>query len=784
MLTKEFCPILLPLLFLLFHNTYYAQQPTQSIRGNITDLYSHEAVAFATIIIQNTDPVVGTISNDEGYFELKDIPVGRYNIQVSFIGYEPVIIREVQVISAKETIIDIQLKESQTSLNEVIIKPRVNKEQPLNAMASVSARMLSVDEAKRFAGGFDDPARLASSFAGVASNIGNNGIVVRGNAPKFLQWRMEGIEIPNPNHFADIDAFGGGGLTALSTQMLANSDFFTGAFPAEYGNALSGVFDIFMRNGNNQNHEHSFQIGAIGIDASSEGPLKKGGNASYLFNYRYSTLALMESLLPENAGGIRYQDLSFKLKFPTKKAGTFTLWGMGLIDRSGQEAKRDSLNWDYYSHKEEQNVKQYMGAVGLSHRYSLNDKSFIKTTVASTINGLDLSTKALNNQLELSPLEKIKNNHSNITFTSFVNTKFGVKHTNKTGVILTGILYDFHFQNSLSNDGILQTISNENGFSSLLSAYTNSSYSLTNNVMLNLGVHTQLFTLNNRYTIEPRLGLKWHFKSNQSVGLGYGLHSRLEKLNYYFATHPETDDKLINKNMDFTKSHHFVLSYNRTIGENTHLKIEPYYQQLFDVPVVAGSSFSLINIQKDWFFNEKLENTGKGRNYGIDLTLEQYLFNGYYFMATASLFNSEYTGGDDNWYHTRYNRNYLFNFLAGKEWQIGKNNQNIFGLNIRVSYQGGDRYTPVNETQSLHTQSVVFDESKPFSKQFPAAFTGHITINYKVNKEKNTHEFAFKLLNATMYEEFTSFEYNLKQHRIDEVRDAIIIPNISYKIQF
>lgn len=782
--TKEFQPVLLLSFLLFFYGITYGQQPTQSIRGNITDLYSQEAIAFATIVIQNSDSAIGTISNDDGYFELKDVPVGRHDIQVSFIGYEPVIVREVEVVSAKETFLTIRLKESQTSLDEVIIKPRVNKEQPLNSMASVSARMLSVDEAKRFAGGFDDPARLASSFAGVASNVGNNGIVVRGNAPKFLQWRMEGIEIPNPNHFADIDAFGGGGLTALSSQMLANSDFFTGAFPAEYGNALSGVFDIFMRNGNSQNHEHSLQIGAIGMDASSEGPIKKENNSSYLFNYRYSTLALLSSVLPENAGGVRYQDLSFKLNFPTKKAGTFTLWGIGLIDRSGQEAKRDSLDWSYYSDKEEQDVKQYMGAAGLSHRYFLNDKSYIKTTIATTTNGLDYYTETLNNNLTLMPFEKIKSTHSNITLTSFINTKFNANHTNKTGIIVTGILYDFQLQNSEVNEGILQTITNENGFSSLLSAYSNSSYSFSKNWVANIGLHTQLFTLNNQYTIEPRLGLKWQFKPNQSFGLGYGLHSRLEKLNYYFATHPDTGSELINKNLDFTKSHHIVLNYNRSIGENTHIKIEPYFQYLYDVPVINGSSFSFINIEKDWFFNEKLENNGKGRNYGIDLTLEQYLFNGYYFMATASLFNSEYTGGDGIWHNTRYNRNYLFNFLAGKEWQLGKNNQNVFGLNIRASYQGGDRYTPVDQAASLSTQNVVFDESKPFSKQFPAAFTGHITVNYKINKEKTTHEFAFKLLNATMYEEFTSFEYNLKKHTIDEVRDAIFIPNISYKIQF
>ena len=140
----------------------------------------------------------------------------------------------------------IQMKENTGLLSEVVVKPNVNKELPLNNLASVSAKMLSVEEATRYAGGFDDPARLVSSFAGVSSNVSNNAIAIRGNSPQSLQWKMEGIEIPNPNHFADMTTFGGGGLTALSSQLLANSDFFSGAMPAEYSNALSGVFDIFI----------------------------------------------------------------------------------------------------------------------------------------------------------------------------------------------------------------------------------------------------------------------------------------------------------------------------------------------------------------------------------------------------------------------------------------------------------------------------------------------------------------------------------------------------------
>ncbi|MBW3544869.1 MAG: carboxypeptidase-like regulatory domain-containing protein, partial [Bacteroidetes bacterium] len=300
-------------IFMLGWLAVQAQTPAQTVRGKVVDEVSKAPIAFATVVLLNTDPLLGTTTDAEGNFRLAQVPVGRFDLRVSFTGYEAAILRELVVSSAKELNLSIRLKESVTTLNEVVVSGQVNKEEPLNTQATVSARMLSVEEASRYAGGFDDPARLASSFAGVSSNVVNNGIVVRGNAPKSLQWKLEGIEIPNPNHFADLSAFGGGGLTALSSQMLANSDFFTGAFPAEYSNALSGVFDIFMRSGNNERAEHTLQLGLIGIDASSEGPFKKGGQASYLFNYRYSTLALVAPLLPEEAQGTRYQDLSYKL---------------------------------------------------------------------------------------------------------------------------------------------------------------------------------------------------------------------------------------------------------------------------------------------------------------------------------------------------------------------------------------------------------------------------------------------------------------------------------------
>lgn len=771
------------ILLLLASWHLFAQQPTQTIRGTVIDNASNAPLAYVNVMLQNTN--VGTKTDSLGNFTLKNVTIGRYNIKVSMIGYEPFVATEVQVSSGKEVFLNISLKENVNSLTEVVVKPKVNKEQPLNAIATVSAKMLSVEEAKRYAGGFDDPARLVSSFAGIASNVSNNAIVVRGNNPQSLQWKLEGVEIPNPNHFADVSgAFGGGGLTALSSQILANSDFFSGAMPAEYNNALSGVFDIFMRNGNNRKAEHTFQIGLLGVDVSSEGPFKKGGRASYLFNYRYSTLALLKPLMPENAGGTTYQDLSFKLNFPTLKAGTFSVWGIGLIDGSGADAKTDITKWKYDSDKETEDVKQYMGAAGVSHKMLLNNNQFIKSTVAATVNGLDLSTERLNDNSVLLPKNKVNNRNYNFVFSTAINTKFSSRHTNKTGIVATGLMYDMQFKNALPIGTPLQTLVSENGFSTLLSGYTNSTVNFSEKLTLNAGVNAQLFTLNKHYTVEPRIGIKYQFASTQALSLAYGLHSRLERLNYYFVKSSQYSNELINKNLDFSKAHHLVLGYDISFSELTHLKIETYYQRLYNIPVMADSSFSMINQQNDWFFNGKLQNTGVGENYGVDFTFEKYLSKGYYYMITASVFNSRYKGGDNVWRDTRYNRNFTFNFLIGKEWQVGKNKQNVLGLNARISYQGGDHYSPVNVAASAAAHDAILDETKAFSKQFAPAFTGHFTASYKINKKNSAREIAFKVINATMYKEFTAFEYNLQTQAVDERREATFVPNLSYKIEF
>ena len=314
----------------------------QTVRGVIIDTDTKIPLIGATIIIEGTDPLMGTIAGLDGNFRFEGVPVGRYNIRITYVGYEPFITSEVLVGSGKEVVLNIELKESFLSLDEVVVRASSNKDKPVNSMAMVSARTFSVEETSRYAGGLDDPARLAAAFAGVTTTqTTSNAIIIRGNSPRGVLWRFEGVDIPAAFHFPNVDFIGGGGFTVLSNQMLRNSDFFTGAFPAEYGNASSGVFDIKMRTGNSEKREYTAGISLIGTDFSAEGPFVKGGNATYLFNYRYSTLGLLGPLM--NFPNLpTYQDLSFKFDFPTKNAGKFSFWGLGADDINIKTEETDS----------------------------------------------------------------------------------------------------------------------------------------------------------------------------------------------------------------------------------------------------------------------------------------------------------------------------------------------------------------------------------------------------------------------------------------------------------
>jgi hypothetical protein len=756
--------------------------PSQTLRGKIIDASTERPIPSAIVTIQAITPPLRGVTDSAGEFILRNVPVGRYELRITAIGYDPTVINELLITSAKEVTVAPRLH---LTAHTLTVRPSQSKGTPSNTMATVSSRSLSVDEASRYAGGFDDPARLATSFAGVASGLGNNGVAVRGNAPKSLQWRIEGVEVENPNHFANLATFGGGGLTALSAQTLANSDFHTGAFPAEFTNALSGVFDINLRRGNSRTYEHTLQVGAIGIDLASEGPLWSLGRSSYLFNYRYATLTLLAPLLPDDAGGTSYQDLTFKLSFPAGDVGTLSIWGMGLLDRSGTHPEKDTAEWRYRQDREEQDVAQFMGTAGITHNVIVGEKSTLRTTFALTGSGLDLHTAEIDTRGETHPSERIKSTSINSVLSSTLESSFGADHSNKSGVTLTMLGYDMALQNAPLIGEPLRSVIDDKGQSLLIAAHTGSSIRLGDAWSSTIGLAAQYFTLNKSWTVEPRLGLRWDIDESNALSFGYGLHSRLERLGYYFVRRITPHGDLYpNRSLDFSKGHHLILGYDRALGEKTRLKLESYYQHLFNIPVVPGTSTSLLNAQDDWFAQDSLVNNGRGRNIGVDLTLEQFLDNGYYALLSGSLFRSQYRGGDGLWRGTRYDREYVANLLVGGEWKIGAHDQNLLSLSGRLTLQGGDRITPFDAEASRRAGDVLLDQTHAFESRLPALLLLHISAGYRINTEGTSWLIALNVINATARKEVRGYRYNQQTGLVELEEDLLVVPNLSVRCEF
>ncbi|MBN1989000.1 MAG: TonB-dependent receptor [Bacteroidales bacterium] len=766
---------------MLLSGEVFSQNLTQSVRGVVVDASTGESLVGATVILVGVEPIVGTATNVDGEFLLGSVPVGRHSFKVSMVGYQPLAVNEQMVTSSRELNLKVELHKSVTELDAVVVS--VKKDAPLNSMSTVSARQFTVEETQRYAGGLSDPARLASSFAGVATpSVSSNGISVRGNNPGGLLWRVEGVEIPNPNHFANLTVVGGGMITVLSNQMVANSDFFTGGFSAEYGNALSGVFDIKLISGNERKRNYTMQAGLLGIDFATEGPFAHGKQATYALNYRYSAMGLIAPFLPDDAGILRYQDFSAKLTFPTKRAGTFTVWGLAALDGIDMDAL-ESTEWEANTDRDNSQTALYMYAAGLSHRVNLTGKSYLNTSVAATGSGLSHEEQRVQLDLSELPQSDVENNLWRVTLQSVLSTRFGERHSNRTGFYINRLGYNVNLSQALADGEQPTLIADQSGSSMLFQAFSQSRVMLTNRLSLNVGLHALYFHLTKQHSIEPRMGVKFDLTSRSSLGFAYGIYSRIEHLPVYFV---RSSGAMPNKDLDLMKSEHFILSYNIKINDNLRFCVEPYFQQLRDIPVAPIGYLSTVNTEEDVFFNHQLVSKGSGHNVGVDFTLERFLSKGFYYLATASVFDSKYKAIDGIERNTRFNRNYVLNLLVGKEWQLGRAKNNILGANLRLNYMGGNRREPIDYAASLAAKDVVYSESgaRAYSAQFDDMPVVSVALSFRRNKPRYSAVWTVQVLNALGTKEFKTDYYNLKTGTIDSKFDGVMVPNISYRVEF
>lgn len=768
-----------------------AQDLTATIKGKVIDRDTRQPLMGVNVLVVNSNPVQGASTDDKGLFKISKLKVGRHTLKLTYIGYENAVVTEVLVSSGKEVFLNIDMQEKITDMREVVVSGQKDKSKANNEFASVSARSFSAEEMSRYAATQNDPARVVQSFAGVmTASDDNNQIVVRGNSPRGLLWRMEGIEIPNPNHFAGSEGSTGGGVSILSANMLTNTDFYSGAFPAEFGDALSGVFDLNLRKGNTDKHEFAVQAGVLGLEAALEGPFSKKYKGSYLINYRYSTLEIL-GLIGLKIGGTvlpKYQDLSFNFYFPTAKAGSFTLFGVGGMSSLGQKAVHDISKWQVLSDKSEFTLKQMVGVVGATHLYLINSKTYVKTVASYSYTNNKSSDDTLSNDFMPFTIDDEKFIYKTFRITSMINHKLDTKNVLRAGIIYSNIDYQL-FSEAFSYPSLqMQTQVNNLGNTSLAQAYVQWKHRFTERVQLNSGVHFTYSLVNDKFYIEPRLGGDWRIKENQTLSFGAGLHSRIDAMStYYSYINPDvTGPKYPNQKLDFSRAIHAVLGYNFNFIKDFRLKVEAYAQYLFSVPIGADSanrSYSLLNYN-DGFVNMPLKSTGTGYNYGVEITLEKFFSHHYFFMYTASFYQSKYKAADDIWRSTAYNVHYVMNLLGGKEFVVGKKKNDIIGANIKFIWRGGQKYTPVDLSASIAAHETVYQSNAAYSQKLPDYVRMDFGLYFRRNLKKYSWTLSFDAQNIINRQNVADVVYNPDTQTIKTEKNLGIVPVLAWKIEF
>ncbi|TAE94063.1 MAG: TonB-dependent receptor [Runella slithyformis] len=782
------------LLLVLVFVWQLATAQTQTVRGTITDAASKSPVIGANVVLVGSNPVIGTSTDANGDFKLGQVPVGRISLKITSIGYEELFLKDIVVNAGKEVVLDVPMTESLTSLNEVVVSYQRSDDNKItnNDMATLSARPFNPNETLKYAGSLGDPSRMAANFAGVSgANDARNDIIVRGNSPASLLWRLDGVNIPNPNHFGALGT-SGGPVSMLNSNLLAKSDFMTGAFPAEYANALGSVFDLKLRKGNNQKHEFLAQVGFNGLEVGAEGPYSKKSKASYLINYRYSLFALLAGAGFQIAGTPYYQDLTFKTDVPIGKKGHFSAWALGGKSNITFLGKDVNAEGDAYG-DENNNTRVNFGAgiAAMSYEHRFSDRTYGKITLSGSrstqqFKGDTVLYKGDSKEI-LQEIQTEEANFANekLSLNALINHKINAKNRLSAGIIAD--LIQFNLKNKKLYPRLLD-LRNTEGNTMQTQAYLQWKHRLNERLTINSGLSMLHYELNNKVAIEPRLGITYAVSERSSLNMAYGLHSNVQPilLSFYQTRQPNGSYALTNKDLGFTKSHHFVVGYDRALTENIRLKIESYYQSLFNVPVESSPSYySVLTEGVDFAPTDRgnLANKGTGTNYGIELTLEKYFSNSYYFLLTTSVFDSKYKGSDGIERNTPFNGRYVVNALAGKEFSIGKNN-NILSINWKVTTAGGRFQRPIDLTRSAQAGYAVYDDANAFSQQQQAYFRTDLKIAYKINSKRLTHEIAIDLQNITNQQNVFQQAYNPRTNRVGTAYQQGFLPIPFYRLTF
>jgi len=765
---------------------------SQSVRGRIIDADSKQAITGAVIEVISKSGKLAAVSNEEGKFKINLVPVGRQSIQVSFLGYHQRRLDNLIVTSGKELVLEIELVEKVTETGAVEVVGKMENGKPNNELALVSSRSFQVEEANRYAGSRGDVSRMVSNYAGVAAgNDARNDIIVRGNSPLGVLWRLEGADIPNPNHFSAQGATGGP-ISILNNNLLASSDFMTGAFPSEYGGKLAAAFDLRMRPGNSEKQEFTGQVGINGFELGAEGPFKKGDNASYLVNYRYSTLQAFD-LLGINFGvsGVpKYQDVSFKLQFPTAKTGIFSVWGIGGIsDISLLDSEKKEGDWAFTGRGTDLIYGTRMAATGVNHTYFFNQKTMGKFSYTLSGSRFIATVDTLSQQGDkFRTFDNFSDDYQH-QFQYLINSKLGSKNLIRSGLSI--YFSGFNYKNTQFSRQIQKqvTLFSEKGSTGFHRLFTQWQHRFNDRVTFNLGLHYIDLWLNKSRSIEPRSSLSFKLKNGATWSWGFGAHSQLHPWVYYFleSDMPGGNLRQTNLGLDFMRAEHYISSYEQPIGKSTRFKTEIYFQRLSRVPVETNPTvYSILNSGRDignLDLEDSLVNNGKGRNMGIEFTLERFFSNHFYYLFSASIYESRYTASDLIERQTAFSGNYITTALAGYEWNF-VNEKLALALDLRGTRSGGNRYIPTDIEASILAGRSIPDNKNAFANRLPHYQRIDIKLSLRYNGKKTSQSIFISIENIQNRKNLLRTYFDPRSRNVVNEYQFGLFPLGGYRIEF
>jgi len=758
-----------------------AQVNHQTVRGTVLDADSRQPVFSASVAIVGSEPALTATTDFDGRFSIADVPTGRIALRIRAMGFEEQTLPNLLLVSGKELVLNVVLQSAVKEIDEVTVTATKPKGELRNDMATLSARKIGVEETSRIAGGINDPARMVSTFPGVAGDpAGENTIVVRGNSPKGVLWRLEGMEIPNPNHFTE-EGSTGGPINVLNSDMLDDSEFYTGAFAPEYGNATSAVFDMRLRNGNDKKREHTLKVGVLGTDFTTEGPLPGVDGGSYLANCRYSSLALLNGAGIVDFGGVPdYTDGSFKVNVPTAKAGTFAVWGLGGMSHIKQEDLAGDTLFGLGKYRSR------MGVIGLTHTRTLGERSYVQSGLTLSGNGsrAEYSETPSPEEVDLEPRHDSQLDKWTLRASTTLSNKLSATHKLRSGIIVSVDNYHMTSTSRDQNAGRMVNELNTTGAATTVQAFTSWKWRWNERWTMTSGMHVLHFALNKSTSVEPRVGLRYQQRPDRAFTFGTGLHSRTEAVMTYLAQAPDANGAMYQPNRDLglSRAAHFVMGCEQMLALDLQLKGEVYYQHLFNIAVEndPNSIFSLGN-SVDWFTNKPLVSEGAGRNIGVEVALEKFFTRGYHFLITGSLSDARHKVLDGIWRNSRFNIGTVANVLGGKEWNVGKDRTIMAGM--RYSLIGGQYRTPIDLQASIAVGEEVAG-GEAWSEKGHAVHKLDVVLSYRLGRKHVSHEVKMDVQNVLNAQTAAYRYFDRRTSTVKDVPQLGLLPLLQYTLRF